>query len=147
MVRDTSTPKQEEASRLPADPFVDVFSLQTPQTKSNAKKRMASELTMLSEYLNDLERERLEEAELHESLLTTVEDLRRKKQKVEETLSGEQDKLEVEYRQVKKEYLATKRVRDELQQQLDQQVTNAWKSHVHTIQASDWFADYERSLF
>lgn len=108
---------------------------------------MASELTILSDYLNDLERERLEEAELHQSLLRSVEEISHKKQKVLETLSSEQDTIEIEYHTVKSEYLKTKKARDALQAKMDTHVTTEWKRHVHSVQASDWFADYEKGFF
>ena len=115
-------------------------------SKSNAKKRMAADITTLSAYLNELERERLEEAELHQSLITSVEDLKNKKQKVLETMSDEQCSIEKDYRKTKTEYLKTKREHDALQAKLDVHVTAAWKKHVHTVQASDWFSDYEKGF-
>jgi predicted nucleic acid-binding Zn-ribbon protein len=108
---------------------------------------MAAELTMLSDYLNDLERERLEEAELHQSLLKSVEELGHKKRKVLETLGTEQDSIELEYHKVKSEYLKIKKTRDALQTKMDAHVTAEWKQHVHSVQASDWFSDYEKGFF
>jgi Rad3-related DNA helicase len=119
----------------------------TPLSKANLKKRLASELILLSETLNELERERLEEAELHESLIQSVQELSHKKQKVVESLGDEHISIEKEYRKVKSEYLKIKRERDALKQQLDEHVTVAWKKHVHTVQASDWFSEYERGFY
>lgn len=116
-------------------------------SKANVKKRMASELTVLSETLNELERERLEEAELHESLITSVQELSHKKQKVVDSLGDEQCSIEKEYRKAKSEYLKVKRERDALKQKMDAHVTVAWKKHVHTIQASDWFSEYEKGFY
>lgn len=121
--------------------------LQTPQTKANAKKRMAAELTSLSNYLNELERERLEAAELHEQLLQSVEEMSHKKQKLVESMDDQQEVIEKEYRKTKSEYLKVKRERDGLQEKLDSIVSQAWKKHVHSVQASDWFSDFERGFF
>lgn len=116
-------------------------------SKSNAKKRMASDIATMTAYLNELEKERLEEAELHQSLITSVEDLKTKKQKVIETMSDGQDSLEKEYRKSKTEYLKVKREHDALQAKLDVHVTAAWKKHVHSVQATDWFSDYEKGFY
>jgi predicted nucleic acid-binding Zn-ribbon protein len=97
--------------------------------------------------LNELESERLEEAELHASLIRSVQELSHKKQKVIESLSEEQDVIEKEYRKVKSEYLKIKRERDGLQSRLDTHVTSAWKKHVHSVQASDWFSEYEKGFY
>lgn len=116
-------------------------------SKSNAKKRMAAEINSLSTYLNELESERLEEAELHQSLITSVEDLKTKKQKVIETMTDEQDAIEKEYRKAKHEYLKAKKEHDAMQAKLDVHVTAAWKKHVHNVQASDWFSEYEKGFY
>lgn len=116
-------------------------------SKSNAKKRMAADVNTLSAYLNDLERERLEEAELHQALISSIEELKTKKQKVLESMSDEQDVIEKEYRKVKTEYLKVKKEHDALQSKLDVHVTAAWKKHVHSVQASDWFSEYEKGFY
>jgi len=145
MVRyNVPTPTRELQSV--SDPFPLPF-LQTPISKSNAKKRMASDLLAMSAYLNELEQERLEQAELHESLIQSVEEMSLKKQKVLETVNDEHDSIEKEYRKAKAEYTKIKRERDALQAELDEVVTDNWKKHVHAIQASDWFSDYERGFF
>lgn len=116
-------------------------------SKSNAKKRMAADVNTLSAYLNELERERLEEAELHQALVASVEELKTKKQKVLESMSDEQDTIEKEYRKAKTDYLKAKKEHDALQAKLDLHVTAAWQKHVHSVQASDWFSDYEKGFY
>jgi len=108
---------------------------------------MASDLLAMSAYLNELEQERVEQAELHESLIQSVEEMAHKKQKVLETVDDEHLLIEKEYRKTKSEYNKIKRARDALKAQLDSVVTDNWKKHVHAIQASDWFSDYERGFF